>query len=255
MYDKSPLTKEEREQSIAYILQKADLQPMTFHHFLQSNFRLLSSGQLFSGIGDVLFLALIAFLGIAFLVFPEWQSLQTKELQQETYFFVFMLSPFCYGLFYFLGVWKEIYLGTFELKMTLRISLKELMILRMLFFSTFALLVSGLGSFLIWQLFDQQISLLRLLSLSSSSLFLFANGQLWLERQLPWHASYFVTPCLWMLLSGILTWKKEWMIDILLYLPSWLFVGLFILFVGFFIGQLRRECFTKKEGILSNASA
>src|SRR5690606_16698551 len=146
-------------------------------------------------------------------------------------------------------------LGTFELKMTLSVSLKELLILRMLAFSGISLVVSVGSNVLIWQLLGQELSLMRLFSLSFSSLFLFANIQLLLEYKIPMRSSHWVIPILWGALGGLLVWKQDIIAQFLLYVPVSIVIlivfGLLLLFLYF----LRHNYFMEKEGTITYASA
>ena len=192
-----PFTQDEKENSIAFILKEVDLRPVTFREFLRSYFQEVGFRYLFWGMGDILFIVGLLLIGVGILYFPDLHHLLENDHRHEIYFTVFMASPLCYALLYFLGIWKERLLGTFELKMTLRVSLKELLILRMLAFSGISLIVSVGSNILIWQLLGQELSLMRLFSLSFSSLFLFANIQLLLEYKIPMRCCHWVTPIIW----------------------------------------------------------
>src|SRR5690606_5690902 len=156
-------------------------------------------------------------------------------------------SPLCYALLYFLGMWKERLLGTFELKMTLRVSLKELLILRMLAFSGISLIVSVGSNLLIWQLLGQELSLMRLFSLSFSSLFLFANIQLLLEYKIPMRCSHWVTPMIWGVVGVLFVWKQDWIAQLLMYLPISIVTVLTFVLVVLYFYLLRHNYFMKKE--------
>lgn len=192
-----PFTQIEKENSIDFILKEVDLQPVTFRAFIRSYFQEVGFRYLFWGLGDILFIVGLLLVGVVILYLPDLHQSLDNGHSDKIYFTVFMVSPLCYALLYFLGIWKERLLGTFELKMTLRVSLKELLILRMLAFSGIALVVSVGSNVLMWQLLGQELSLMRLFSLSFTSLFLFANIQLLLEYKVPLRCSYWVTPIVW----------------------------------------------------------
>ena len=249
-----PFTQDEKENSIAFILKEVTLQPVTFRGFLRSYFQEVGFRYLFWGMSDILFIGALLLIGIGILYIPDLNQLFENN-HSEIYFTVFMASPLCYALLYFLGIWKERLLGTFELKMTLRVSLKELLILRMLAFSGISLIVSVGSNVLIWQLLSQELSLMRLFSLSFSSLFLFANIQLFLEFKIPMRCSHWVTPIIWGAVGVLFVWKQEWIAQLLLYLPlsvvSVIVFGLLLLFIYL----LRHNYFTEKEGTITYANA
>ncbi len=164
---------------------------------------------LFWGLGDILYIVGLLLLGVGALYLPDLNSFAKNGHVEYVYFAVFMISPLCYALLYFLGIWKEKLLGTFELKMTLKVSLKEILILRMFMFSGISLIVSTIGNVFIWQLIGQELSLMKLFSLSFASLFLFASLQLLLEFQLPMRCHYWVTPMIWAVIGILFIWKKR----------------------------------------------
>jgi hypothetical protein len=248
-------TQDEIENSIAFILKEVDLRPVTFREFLRSYFQEVGFRYLFWGMGDILFIVGLLLIGVGILYFPDLHHLLENDHRHEIYFTVFMASPLCYALLYFLGIWKERLLGTFELKMTLRVSLKELLILRMLAFSGISLIVSVGSNILIWQLLGQELSLMRLFSLSFASLFLFANIQLLLEYKIPMRCCHWVTPIIWGAVGILFVWKQDWIAQLLLYLPLSIVTLLVFVLVLLFFYLLRHNYFMKKEGTITYVSA
>lgn len=250
-----PITQDEKENSIAFILKEVNLQPVTFREFLRSYFQEVGFRYLFWGMGDILFIVGLLLIGVGFLYVPDLKHLLENGHSDEIYFTVFMVSPLCYALLYFLGIWKERLLGTFELKMTLRVSLKELLILRMLAFSGISLVVSVGSNVLIWQLLGQELSLMRLFSLSFSSLFLFANIQLLLEYKIPMRCSHWVTPMIWAALGVLFVWQQDRIAQLLVYLPLSIVTVIILGSLLLFIYLLRHNYFMKKEGTITYVSA
>ncbi|MFK3937979.1 hypothetical protein ACI2JA_10800 [Alkalihalobacillus sp. NPDC078783] len=250
-----PFTKIEKENSINFILKEVDLQPVTFRAFIRSYFQEVGFRYLFWGLGDILFIVGLLLIGGAILYLPGLNHSIENGHIDKIYFTVFMASPLSYALLYFLGIWKERMLGTFELKMTLRVSLKELLIIRMLAFSGIALIVSVSSNILMWTLLGQELSLLRLFSLSFTSLFLFANIQLLLEYKVPLRCSFWVTPIVWGGIGVFLVWQQEWITQLLVYLPfsivTMIVFGLLLLFIYL----LRHNYFMQKEGAITYANA
>jgi hypothetical protein len=133
--------------------------------------------------------------------------------------------------------------------------LKELLILRMLAFSGISLIVSVGSNILIWQLLGQELSLMRLFSLSFASLFLFANIQLLLEYKIPMRCCHWVTPIIWGALGILFFWKQDWIAQLLLYLPLSIVTLLVFVLVLLFFYLLRHNYFMKKEGTITYVSA
>lgn len=252
--EKIPFTKDEQENSIHFILKEVNLQPVTFRVFLRTYLQEVGLRYLFWGMGDILFIVGLLLLGVGMLYIPDLNRL-LENGYSEVYFTVFMASPLCYALLYFFGIWKERLLGTFELKMTLRVSLKELFILRMLAFSGISLVVSVGSNLLIWQLLGQELSLTRLFSLSFSSLFLFANVQLLLEYKIPMRYSHWLTPMIWAIIGVLFVWQQEMIAQFLLYLPISIVTVIILGLLFVFICLLRHNYFTQKEGTITYANA
>lgn len=252
---KSLLTEDEKKSSIAFILKEVNLQPVTFRGFFRSYFQEVGIRYLLWGMGDISFIVGLIVIGAGLLYFPELHQLFEKDYSNNIYFTVFMASPLCYALLYFLGIWKERLLGTFELKMTLRVSLKELFILRMLVFSGISLVVSVGSNILIWHLLGQELSLMRLFSLSFASLFLFANSQLLLEYKIPLRYSYWVTPIIWGAVGVLFVWKQDQVARLLVYLPLSIITVIVLGLLLIFIYLLRQNYFMEKEGTITYVSA
>ena len=251
----SLLTQNEKENSIAFILKEANLQPVTFRAFLRSYFQEVGFRYLFWGMGDILFIVGLLLIGTGGIFFSDFHYSLENDYSNKVYFTVFMASPLCYALLYYLGIWKEKLLGTFELKMTLRVSLKELLILRMLAFSGISLLVSVGINIFIWQLLGQELSLIRLFTLSFTSLFLFANLQILLEYKIPIRYSYWVTPMVWGAVGLLLIWQQEKIAQLLFYLPLSVVTGIVLGLLFLFMYLLRHNYFMQKEGTITYANA
>lgn len=250
-----PFTQHEKDSSIAFILKEVNLQPVTFRAFIRSYFQEVGFRYLFWGIGDILFIVGLLLIGVGMLYFPDLAHSLENGHSDTIYFTVFMASPLCYALLYFLGIWKERLLGTFELKMTLRVSLKELLILRMLAFSGISLVVSVGTNVLIWQSLGQELSLMRLFSLSFTSLFLFATFQLLLEYKIPLRCSYWVTPMIWGAVVVLFVWQQDWITQLLLYLPLSIVTVIVLGLLLLFIYLLRHNYFMHKEGTITYVNA
>jgi membrane-associated PAP2 superfamily phosphatase len=125
----------------------------------------------------------------------------------------------------------------------------------MLVFSGISLIVSVGSNLLLWELLGQELSLMRLFSLSFSSLFLFANIQLLLEYKIPMRCSYWVTPIIWGAVGVLFVWKQNWIAQFLLYVPLSIVIVIIIGLILLFIYLLRHNYFMKKEGTITYVSA
>ncbi|MGX7024989.1 hypothetical protein [Vagococcus hydrophili] len=244
----------EKQQSIAFILDQVDVVPRTFLQFIRNFLSDINIKIIFGELKEVLlviFMTLICVLVLGIQVTHE-QMLKTNlvigELQQDTAFLTFLLSPLVYALFHYLSLWKEYQLKTFELKMTYRISLKELLIIRLLLFSMVALIVSVTSSCLLWLALEKNISLIRLISISSASLFIFATVQLVLDQKISLKKSYIISPIFWLIVGFILFELSNFVGGILIWLPNFLVIIISLVAIASYLYLLRQEFLKQREG-------
>lgn len=182
----------EKNLSIQLILTHGLPPPQRLSAALPALCRTLGLRGLFCGVSDCILLALAT---TALL----WCGLLTALISSldGLYILLFGLSPLLYGLLHLLSMWKEILLGTYEQLMTCRCSLRQLTVLRMLLFGALSLVLSVAVIIGIWLIFAQELSILRMLSLSFSGLFLFAALQLIAEWR--WSAPWvsLIVPICW----------------------------------------------------------
>lgn len=145
---------------------------------------------LFFGVEDCLFLsALLALLG--------WVPALASARQAPTGSLpalLFLASPALYALPHLLTLWKDAMSGTLEWKRSCRLSLGRLLALRMLAFGGTAAVVSVPAAAVYWAASGRRLSLVWLLGLSFSSLFLYAALSLPLLRR----RAALVPPALWL---------------------------------------------------------
>ncbi|MEG0256544.1 hypothetical protein [Vagococcus sp.] len=254
-------TEKEKEKSIQFILENLSPQQKPFSQFVLFFFREFDSRVIFWGLKDVLVItvSVIFSLLLFFIFLVREMSVSTvflfRDISETVYFFSFLLSPVVFSLLHYLSIWKEIQLKTFELKMTLKVSLKEIMTIRTLIFSVISLFSSVFFSFFLWFIIDQPMSLLKLISLSSSSLFLFSIIQIILDNMIQINKSYIVSPIFWLGVASLLIHQKDKVIRVLMILPESLVLVLTGIFIISFILLLRRNYLKQEEGGLSYVRA
>lgn len=250
----------EKKESIQFILKNRSTQPKSFSRFIVSFFKEINPRVIFWGLEEV-FIITVSFVGCLLVILAMGLTDEIphlflfEEVSEKAYFFSFLLSPVVFALLHYLSIWKEIQLKTYELKMTLKLSLKEIMLVRTFIFSIISLFGSVLLSIFIWIMTNQTVSLLKLISLSSASLFLFSIVQLMLDSVIPIRFSYLVSPVIWLGVAVILISQKDKLINLLLILPESLVFVLTIIFLMTFIVLLRRNYINEKEGGLSYVRA
>lgn len=217
-------SEEEKAQAITEILSASDLTGVGLRAQLAS-IKKFSISTLFFGLGDCMFLAVLFAL---ICVVPT--SLAATE-QGPVVPMLFLLSPVLYAALHLLTWWKETLSGTLEWKQTCRLSFGMMTALRMLVFGGAATLLCVPQCFLMWFVIGRKISFLFMLSVSFSSLFLYAALALALRKS-RW--GIFFVPVFW-LVAGIvmLCWERASII--LLEVPSIVF---FLLAVAAFAAVL-----------------
>lgn len=163
-------SKSERKASIQKILDKG----LTAHH---SSWQNLPLSALVFGVEDCLFLAVLLGLLPALGCFAPQDA-----LAQAIPGVLFLTAPLLYAAAHILTMWKESQCGTLDWKRTCRLSLQTLTALRMGLFGGAAVLVCVPVNLLLWQACGGTLSLLQMLGISFSSLFLHAALTLTLRR-------------------------------------------------------------------------
>ena len=250
-------TVKEKEESIAYIMSQVSNQPKTFTQFIYVMFKEMDWRVCFWGLKDILLVSFSFILAILIGTYYGIQSdnffvfLLDHSIEKNTYFYVFLLSPVVYGLFHYLSLWKEVQMKTFELKMTLKISLREIQVIRSLVFSVIALVVSVCLSLICWLGTNQEFSLLKLISIASVSLFLYLIIQIKLDQKLSIRWNHVVSPIFWSVVGVVLMYLQDVLVDVILQLPELVVFLLGIVLMGSYFLMLRQNYMSKREGGLS----
>ena len=171
MIDREPIpmpTTAQRDRAVAAILTQGLPPREPLGKRILRTARTLPPSVLFFGVGDCLFLAVL--LALVCLPPAAWAVAQREALPS----LLFLFSPALYALLQGLTQWKEGMSHTMEWKQACRISLPTLTAWRMLVFGGVAVVLCVTGNLLLWQLRGGQDSLLWMLALSFSSLFLYA---------------------------------------------------------------------------------
>jgi hypothetical protein len=110
--------------------------------------------------------------------------------------------------------------------MACRYSLKQMTALRMLVFGSISVVLSIFVSTGVWLLISREVSILGMMSISFSALFLFAAIQLLIEWKWKAPVAYFFTPIIWAVMSILLLAAGEpaehFLLKILLLFSGWL---------------------------------
>lgn len=189
-------TQEERERSIAYIVAAGMPQPRRLMTELPNLFHTVGLRGLFFGVWDCAFLALLASVVI-------WLGYLAVAGQERVVISLtlFVTAPIFWAALHWLSLWKERTGGTYELLMTMRCTIRQLTVLRMLVFGAVAVVLSVAVSAVVRMLIVGSPSMIRLCSLSFASLFLYAALCLLVEWRFPPRWGHLIAPALWIVLG------------------------------------------------------
>lgn len=236
----------EKKKSIQQILDIGVPQPKRLSIALPALWHNIGLRGLCFGVADCVFLALLASSLL-------WGFLFVSLTNNLHYLSVllFLCSPFLYALLHLLTIWKEILNGTYEQLMTCRCSLRQLTTLRMLVFGAISVILTTLFNGALWTFLSTDISVLRMIGISFSSLFLFALSQLLIEWKQSAPFSTFIVSAIWMALCLLLLLLGEKSEAFLTGIPTILFyiIALFCLFC--YLKTLKHYYFDAKEGALA----
>lgn len=189
----------EREASIRHIVAAGLPAPKQLRKAVPELVRTLGVRNLFFGVEDCVFLAVL----LTVLVLAGVLVSASSDSGMLTVLLM-IFSPVFYMALHILTVWKEVMTRTYELLMTCRCSLRQLTVVRMLIFGGMSLCFSTAFSGGLSLRWEDGPGLPRLLSISFASLFLFACLSLLAERKWPAPMSCLPAPGAWIVLGVVL---------------------------------------------------
>lgn len=238
-------TEEEKNKSIAQIIESGVVTRRSLSRSLFGILRGVGVSDLFFGVGDCVFLAVLGALLL-------WMGVFTSVMKHSdmVYLLIFFSSPFLYALLHLLTVWKDIMTGTYEQWMTLKISLRRMTVLRMFVFGGFSVVLTVLAGVCFFVLLPDSVSVFKILGLSFTSLFLFAWTELLVEWKWRKIFSCFVVPALWLVLGILMTYFEKNMRLLFNAVPAVFFMVMAVVFAVLYYNMLKTYYFDCKEGVL-----
>lgn len=244
MIDREPIpmpTTAQRDRAVAAILAQGLPPREPLGKRILRTARTLPPSVLFFGVGDCLFLAVL--LALVCLTPAAWAVAQREALPS----LLFLFSPALYALLQGLTQWKEGMSHTMEWKQACRISLPTLTAWRMLVFGGVAVVLCVPGNLLLWQLRGGQDSLLWMLAVSCSSLFLYAALSLFCQGR-GGKRGVLLPPLVWVAVGLFpLGWPpaEDWLLRV----PAAVFLLLAAAGLGGFLWQIRHTLLLAPDGI------
>lgn len=235
------INESEKRNSIQFIVDTAMPKRENILSVFKSFLAIADIKTLFWGVEDSLILAFsMGFL----LYFPIIFLTSAYKIMLEQV--VFLTSPIIYIFLTLTILWKEELSNVIEWKFTLLTSFQEIMAMRMIVAGGISVLFIIPVDYFLWNNYFNEVSFIRILALSYSSLFLYGTISLLVERVLNFKVS-FILPFIW-ILANYLSIKSPYMLQILESLPTYVFIIVSIIsFVGFVI-NIKMYLFEKLEG-------
>jgi hypothetical protein len=161
----------------------------------------------------------------------------------------FMISPFLFMSLSLFSFYDKQEAQTFELEMTTKFTVFQVIGIRVLAFSSLAILCNT--SLALWLSYMHELAFIRLWLLSLTGLFLFATGLLVLLRTgqvLPKVVGYISG---WFVVNSVLVWLvDEAYAQVVLTLPIVIYGGLVIVLMVLFCLAFKSMYLRKQEGVL-----
>lgn len=178
-----------------------------------------------------------------------WLSLDIQETITPAYFaFLFMLSPFIFISTACFSFYDKKENRTFELEMTTKYTIFQLICLRMLLFSGLSIVVNT--SISLWLSYMLHIEFLRLWLLSLTGLFLFGIGFFMTLRKGQVIRKMIAYTISWVLLNSCLVlFAHTFYMKALVQLPTIVYGCLVILLLALFVKMFQQTYLRKQEGV------
>lgn len=161
----------------------------------------------------------------------------------------FMISPFLFMSLSLFSFYDKREAHTFELEMTTKFTIFQVIGVRMLAFSSMTILCNM--SLALWFSYIHELSFMRLWLLSLTGLFLFATGLLVLLRTgqvLPKVVGYVSG---WVVVNSGFVWlADEAYVQVVLSLPTVIYAGLVVMLIVLFCLAFKNMYLRKQEGVL-----
>lgn len=235
------LSPEEKERAIARILDLGMPAHQGLFRRLQKTASWLSPSDLFHGVEDALFLSVFLSLLASLPLLSAAMS-----MRERLEILLLSASPLLFCLLSLLIFWKEHQSGLLEWKQSCRLSFAELMTLRILLLSALCVLFLVPGAEILRFFTGAELSLLRIMSLSCSGLFLYGSLALFCEALLP-RRGLPLPPLLWSA-TALAAANSDTAARLLREIPTFVFIVLAAGSIAVFWRGLRIYCISHGGG-------
>lgn len=188
------LSETEKEFAISEIVEKGIMKPSDKFRKILEIKRVCTVHTLFFGVGDCLFLGLLAAACL-------WLFL-IQAGSQVIVCMIFAVSPFAYIVSYLLATWKEHRLQLYDIKMTFRYTVRQVSAFRMIYFSGINIFLNTLILSLFAHLWFSAVVFWKILGLSFASVFLYGIIMLIVQIKGKPYWAILCPPVLWGTISA-----------------------------------------------------
>lgn len=179
----------EKEDAISHILSEGLEQPEGIRDFMKRMYGTLGVINLFYDLYQVILLVILVLVGLVLLL--------AVNLDGYTYTTLFLLSPLFFVAVVSLTEWMERSNPLYELKMTLKYTVKDMIIFRILCYSLISVVFSVVLSIGAASVLDSW----RALSIAFSSLFLCTLLTIVIARRMNHHLNYLISFGVWSVMN------------------------------------------------------
>lgn len=191
------LSETEKDLAISEIIRRGVISPRDKLGKMLEVRRTCTFHTLFFGVGDCLFIGLIAAVCV-------WMFL-IHSGSQVIVCMIFAASPIAYIAAYLLTAWKERLLQLYDIKMTCRYTLRQIFAIRMVYFSGINILLNVLILFLFMRYWFSAVAFWKVMGLSFTAVFLYGAITLCVQIKGKPYLSTILPPVLWGTISVLVT--------------------------------------------------
>lgn len=195
--------------------------------------------------GETIFTSLLLILTIFCL-----GLIASVENSMSPFFYgsTFLTAPMSLFLLTAYAIYEKWEKQTFELEMTMKITIFQVIAVRILVFSGISLFINMTAAFVMAVNFE--VEFLRIWLISLTGLFAFASGLLWfVSRGNIWRRTAMYTTGWLVINSGWLFMMKDAYLQFVIHLPLVVYTGILVILMGFFFYTFKKAFTRKQEGL------
>ncbi|WP_313892408.1 hypothetical protein [Psychrobacillus sp.] len=235
------------QKQIQAIVQEGVKQKESFFPFIKSMYKQLGFRHLFSNYAWLVF---ALFTVIISLISPFFMYGLTKYKMEELYALIFLFSPILYLIFSMYTYMSKVRKTTFEVEMTCKYNVYQIIAFRMFTFSIFSMFTNTFA-LVVLNIFYEPIDFFRAFMISTTGLFLFSIFFLYALMRNHSFPTIISTVFIWFAGNIVLSsTNNELYLEILMQLPLFIYGLVFVCTALVYVKLLNRLIyFYQKKGV------